>query len=241
MVRGVVAAQSDQLALTMPPGGKDAQWLTAITSSIAWRLRPALGESADGVFDLVLSTPPTTRRAYHLTPPRRGEMYPGAQTATNWTLWEIPIAGVLALLPPDRRDAARKALAVAEPDGMPAWASVRATPAWAAAVPATADLWTVTVEESADRADVARAQSVALSEERVAWSIVEPLRALLGGKDAWEVGHRAATWRRCTHRASSTTGDRPPAWARFEIPMARILAAVPAAQRDAARAILVPK
>ena len=241
VVRGVVAAQSDGLALAMPPGGVSPQWLSrSISSSIAWRLRPVLGEGADALLDLVLPTPPATRRAYHLTPARREDHYPGAQTYTVWILWEIPATAIVERISADRRDEAVKALSTAEPKGTPAWEEVPTAPAWAAATPATANTWTVTVVESADRADVARAQSAALSEERVAWSMAEPLRALLGPEVSWDTGRRAATWRRLTSRASSTTGERPSAWARFEVPMARILAAVPEAHRDAARKILVP-
>jgi hypothetical protein len=239
-VRGVFASQSNLLRLTAPPQGYDPAWLAQVVlRSIVWRLRPVLAEDADVLFDVVFETPVTTRRAYHLTPARAGDASPGAQTYTAWTLWEVPLAPVLEKIPEVRREAARKALRPAELDGSPAWSEIDRAPSWAAGAAATAETWTAAFDVSADRADVARAQADALSESRVAWSVAAALRKLLGPKASWDVGHRAGTWRRLTHRASSGGGDRPQAWMRFEIPMARLLAAVPEDRREEARKTLL--
>jgi hypothetical protein len=200
VVRGVVAGQSNQLDLA---GGID-EWVTEeMLRSMAWRLRPLLGEDADAVLDLELATTPFLRRAYHFTPPRRSEESAlGAQTYTVWTRWEIPFAEIEDAIPQGKRDAALAALSAAEP--MPPWSEVETKPEWAAFVPATSDTWTVTVAEAAERADVSRAQSEALSGVRVASSIAEALREFLGGELCWKAGNRAATWRKATHCAWGT-------------------------------------
>ena len=102
-------------------------------------------------------------------------------------------------------------------------------------------MFRVVLQFTADRADVAKAQALTLAPGRLAWESMEPLRGLLDGPDAWRVGAVAASWRRCTARAVVTGPRETTAWVRFEVPVARIVAAAPEAKREAIRAAFAPK
>src|SRR5262245_1894698 len=131
VVRGVVASQSNLLEIAK---GVDSAWLErSALSSVAWRLRGLLGAAADEILTLSLPSPPSRRSAYHLTPARKGESFPGASTYTVWTRWELPLAPILERVPAKQRDEARKALVSAEPAGTPAWIEVASRPEWATA------------------------------------------------------------------------------------------------------------
>jgi|GEM_PF-6355170 len=238
-IRVVIASQSNLLELA---DHADAGYVKRqVAAEIAWRLRGALAEEADAI--LALHWPPATlvQKGYHLTPPARGETYPGAQTYTVWTLFEVPSAPVLESIPVPKREAARAVLALAEPIDAPAWEGLKTPPAWNSQDIEGTDRIPVVLWFSANREDVAKAELITLAAVHLAGKIVKPLRDLLGGPSAWDVGTAAATWRRCTARAVVTGRGETTAWARYEVPLARIVAAAPEAKRDAVRAIFGPK
>lgn len=239
VVRGVVASQSNQLSLAVPHS--DAWVLTSIRGALAWRLRGVLGDGADVLLELPFAAAPTLRRAFHKTPPAVGDRSLGAQVCTVWTLWEVPLAAVLERVPEAKRADAQAALERAEPADAPAWTATSEPPEWAERAGVARETWVFALEVSAEREDVAKAQATTLAAERVAWSIAEPLRRTLGADVAWEVGRRAASWRRAIARGTARSEGRPTTWTRFEVPVARILAAVPEEKRDAARDALSPK
>lgn len=238
-IRVVIAAQSNGLELAdhLAPAYVKQQ----TQAEIAWRLRGLLGEAADALRTLPIAQPTFVQRAYHLDPPPRGATYPGAATYTVWTLFEVPAAPVLESLPAEKREEARAALALAEPSDTPAWTEMTTPPAWNAQAPVGADVIPVVISFSAKRADVAKAQLTALGSSHVFGKLVESLRGPLGLDDAWSIGTVAATWRRCTARAVVTGRGESTAWARFEVPLARIVAAAPEAKREAVRAAFAPK
>ncbi len=238
-VRVVIAAQSNGLELADHPDPgyvkRQAQ------AEIAWRLRGLLGEGADALLTQPIAQPTFVQKAYHLDPPPRGATYPGAATYTVWTLFEVPAAPVLESLPAAKRESASAALALAEPSDTPAWTEMATPPAWNSQAAEGTDVIPVVLWFSANRPDVAKAQLITLASGHLAGKIVEPLRDLLGGEGAWKVGNAGASWRRCTARALVTGRGETTAWARFEVPVARILAAAPEAKREAVRAIFAPK
>ncbi|MCC7139825.1 MAG: hypothetical protein IT460_15485 [Planctomycetes bacterium] len=211
VVRGVVASQSNQLSLAVPHS--DEWVLTSVRGALAWRLRGVLGDGADVLLELPFAAAPTLRRAFHKTPPAVGDRSLGAQAA----------------------------LERAEPADAPAWTAMSEPPEWAERAGVARETWVFALEVSAEREDVAKAQATTLAAERVAWSIADPLRRTLGADVAWDVGRRAASWRRATARGTARSEGRPTTWTRFEVPVARILAAVPEEKRDAARDALSPK
>lgn len=234
-----IGAQSNLLDLA--DGFHAAYVKRQVGNAIAWRLRPVLGEGADAVLAGLPEKPALVRKAYHLTHARRGDTSPGAATYTVWALWEVPAAPVLERVPEAKRDEARSALARAEPVGLPAWEKVDAPPSWVAAPPATDGQLSVVLTFQPDRIDVARAEAAALGPTRIASDVMVRLRTLLGPEGAWKVGDAAATWRRCVSRAFATGGgERVQAWQHWTVPIDRVLAAVPEARREAARAILAP-
>lgn len=238
-VRVVIAGQSDGLALAdhLDPGYVKRQ----VQAEIAWRLRGLLAEGADAWLTLPMAQPTFVQKAYHLDPAPRGATYPGAATYTVWTLFEVPATPVLESIPAAKREEARAALALAEPSDTPAWTGLTTPPAWNSQAVEGTDVIPVVLWFASNRAEVAKAQLTTLAAGHLAGKIVEPLRELLGGQGAWNVGTAAATWRRCTARALVTTRGETTAWARFEVPLARILAAAPEAKREAVRAIFTPK
>ena len=128
-IRVVVAAQSNVLELAdhLDPGYVRRQ----VQAEIAWRLRALLSADAD----LVLSVPlqPTfVQKAYHLDPPPRGATFPGAQTYTVWTLFEVPLEPAVQWLPAERRAAARAWLVPGTPGDAPPWEESKAAPLWSA-------------------------------------------------------------------------------------------------------------
>ena len=236
--RFVEASQSDGLALASGFSAEYAQ--RQMAREIVRRLRPLLAEDADSILGAVPARPTRLRKAYHLTPPASGDMSPGAQTYTVWAMWEVPSTAILERVPADERQAARDALALAEPADLPAWAKVKSPPAWTSKPPSTDEQISVALHFPADREDVARAQAITLGPERVASAITDRFRDLLGPEAAWEVGWMSATWRRCEARAYATGWSRATAWELWKVPVARILAAVPEARRAAAKVLLTP-
>ncbi len=238
-IRVVIGSQSNLLELA---DHADAGYVKRqVAGEAAWRLRGLLAEEADAILALPWPQPTLVQKGYHLTPAGPGETFPGAATYTVWTLFEVPAAVVLESLPAAKRESARAALALVEPSDTPAWEELKAAPPWSAKPVVAADAHPVVLRFSANRADVAKAQLSTLAALHVASKIVAPLRAPLGGTEAWNVGSVAATWRRCTARAVVTTRGETTAWALFEVPVARIVAAAPEAKRDAVRAIFGPK
>lgn len=238
-IRVVIASQSNGLELA---DHADAGYVKRqVAAEVAWRLRGLLAEDADAVRALPWPQPTPVQKAYHLTPPARGETFPGAQTYTVWTLFEVPSALGLDAIPAAKREAARAALALAEPADTPAWEEMKAPPAWSSDAVVGVDTIPVVLQFSANRADVAKAELITLAAGRVAWKIVEPLRDVLGSEAAAHVGSVAATWRTCKARAVVANRGETTAWALFEVPLARIVAAAPEAKRDAVRAIFAPK
>lgn len=238
-IRVVIAAQSNGLELAdhLAPAYVKQQ----TQAEIAWRLRGLLGEAADALLTLPIAQPTFVRKAYHLDPPPRGATFPGAATYTAWTLFEVPATPILESLPAEKREEARAALALAEPSDTPAWTEMTTPPAWSSQAVEGTDAIPVVLRFSANRADVAKAQLIVLASAHVFGKIVEPLRAPLGLDDAWSVGSAATTWRRCTARAVVTGRGETTAWARFEVPLSRIVAAAPEAKREAVRAAFAPK
>jgi len=238
-IRVVIANQSNGLELA---DHADAGYVKRqVAAEVAWKLRGLLAEDADAVRALPWPQPTPVQKAYHLTPPARGETFPGAQTYTVWTLFEVPSALGLDAIPAAKREAARAALALAEPADTPAWEEMKAPPAWSSDAVVGTDRIPVVLRFSANRADVAKAELITLASVHVASKIVDPLRPLIGATEAWNVGTVAATWRRCTARALVASRGETTAWARFEVPLARIVATAPEAKRDAVRAIFAPK
>jgi hypothetical protein len=234
----VVAAQSNLLPLAAPRNPADDA--PAVLRLAARRLRPVLGADAEEA-TWSAAAPVLARKGLYLELPRRGEHRPGGQTYTAYRLWDLPLDALLKSLPEGKREAAARALAAFEPEDAPAWETAKAAPSWAGAPPARAGFATVVVRETSDRADVARVNAVAIGPGRMGGRLAAAITLLVDRLTISDVAAVAHGWATLRARAVDTGGADPVAWTLWDVPLERVLLAVPEAQRPAvAKALDAP-
>jgi hypothetical protein len=218
-----------------------AHVLDRVRDTIVWRLRPLLADEADTLFDVALPAPTLVKKAYDELPDYGGPPLdnPGPTSFLVWMLWEVPAAPVLEKVPAAKRAEAERLLASAEPADTPAWMTLAQSQVWSPAHPVGPGAFPAAFSFSASMEATARAMAIGLARAQIVTQIVERLRGVLEPSDVARVAERAATWARCTARSAYSGVHSSYASVWWDVPIERIVAFVPEAKREAARAALL--
>lgn len=157
---------------------------------------------------------------------------PGNSLATAWLLWEIPVRATVDVLDPALRGRAERTL-LRPP--LP-WNKVPEAPDWVAKPPRRDGWFAWVLHHDAEWPDAARELATAKARDEVGTAIVQRLSSLLGD----EVARRAADsgledlqpvaralWFRKLEPPVGKQRYATTAWVHWEVPVARIVEAVP--------------
>jgi hypothetical protein len=241
-VRVVDAGRSNLLHLAYPfHHGPTLETVSrrAVQAEVARRLRGPLGREADRVAEAVPERATMVRKGFHLAPPEPGqEKAVGGQTYTAYVLWEVPSAPLLATVPEARRADARQALARGEPPAEPAWEAVESRPTWVDAPPRADGNVVLVGGATSDVPAAAKADAWLLPHMDAPG--LRRLYELAGEDAARRIAYVLESWRSPRARALLLRPERrrSEAWTLWHVPTDAVLAEVPEARRDAARALL---
>ena len=172
---------------------------------------------------------------------------PGNTLATAWLLWEIPVRATVDGLGPELRGRAERAL-LRPP--LP-WNEVREAPEWAGKPPRREGRFACVLQHDAEWQDAARELATAKARDEVGAAIVQRLTPLLGDEVARKAADSGledlqpiarALWFRKLEAPVGKQRYATTAWVHWEVPVARMVEAVPQEHRaEVARLLTEPR
>lgn len=172
---------------------------------------------------------------------------PGNTLATAWLLWEIPVRATVDGLDPALRGRAERAL-LRPP--LP-WHEVREAPEWVGKPPRREGRFACVLQHEAEWQDATRELATAKARDEVGAAIVQRLSTLLGDEVARKAADSGledlqpiarALWFRRLEPPVGKQRYATTAWVHWEVPVARIVEAVPQGHRaEVARLLTAAK